>query len=149
MSLPRGLGEKKLLREVSKLLDCHGAAALPKRAIQFGSRIAKATGTSGGRSKATDVSTNLLHFIWSNIIKPKFPFLKFALKCLDTLAISTRPPRGGHLITASQCIVNLWQMLQVFFPTFSTDHAHRNMGRPGHTARRTYVEQHLPCTSLS
>ena len=63
MSLPRGTGEKKLLREVSKLLNCHNAAVLPKRAIQFGSRIAKATGTSGGRGKATDVSKNLFHFI--------------------------------------------------------------------------------------
>ena len=63
MSLPRGLGEKKLLREVSKLLDCHNAAVLPKRAIQFGSHVAKATGTSGGHGKAADVSKNLLHFI--------------------------------------------------------------------------------------
>ena len=43
------MGEKRLLREVAVLLGCHGAAQLPKRAIQFGSRIAKLSGASGGR----------------------------------------------------------------------------------------------------
>ncbi|KAK9276100.1 hypothetical protein L1049_005631 [Liquidambar formosana] len=38
---PSGTGDKKILREVAHLLGLHGAAVLPKRAIQFGSRIAR------------------------------------------------------------------------------------------------------------
>ncbi|KAG7032257.1 Asparagine synthetase domain-containing protein 1 [Cucurbita argyrosperma subsp. argyrosperma] len=38
---PAGTGDKKILREVAKLLGLHEAGALPKRAIQFGSRIAR------------------------------------------------------------------------------------------------------------
>ncbi|XP_057494290.1 uncharacterized protein LOC130779615 isoform X2 [Actinidia eriantha] len=38
---PSGKGDKKILRQVAKLLGLHEAAVLPKRAIQFGSRIAR------------------------------------------------------------------------------------------------------------
>ncbi|KAG6493418.1 hypothetical protein ZIOFF_048401 [Zingiber officinale] len=38
---PVGIGDKKILREVSRLLGLEQAAAMPKRAIQFGSRIAR------------------------------------------------------------------------------------------------------------
>ncbi|XP_016451119.1 uncharacterized protein LOC107775846 [Nicotiana tabacum] len=38
---PIGIGDKKILREVAHLLGLSEAAALPKRAIQFGSRIAR------------------------------------------------------------------------------------------------------------
>ncbi|XP_016435480.1 uncharacterized protein LOC107761729 isoform X3 [Nicotiana tabacum] len=38
---PIGIGDKKILREVAYLLGLSEAAALPKRAIQFGSRIAR------------------------------------------------------------------------------------------------------------
>lgn len=38
---PSGIGDKKILREVAKLLGLYEAADLPKRAIQFGSRIAR------------------------------------------------------------------------------------------------------------
>lgn len=38
---PVGRGDKKILREVARLLGLGGAAILPKRAIQFGSRIAR------------------------------------------------------------------------------------------------------------
>ncbi|PKI44422.1 hypothetical protein CRG98_035154 [Punica granatum] len=38
---PSGRGDKKILREVAKLLGLSEASILPKRAIQFGSRIAR------------------------------------------------------------------------------------------------------------
>ncbi|RYR17810.1 hypothetical protein Ahy_B03g062488 isoform A [Arachis hypogaea] len=38
---PSGLGDKRILREVAGLLGLNEAAILPKRAIQFGSRIAR------------------------------------------------------------------------------------------------------------
>ncbi|KAL9246323.1 hypothetical protein vseg_019871 [Gypsophila vaccaria] len=38
---PSGTGDKKILREVARLLGLHEAASHPKRAIQFGSRIAQ------------------------------------------------------------------------------------------------------------
>ncbi|KAL9252710.1 LRR receptor-like serine/threonine-protein kinase RPK2-like protein [Drosera capensis] len=40
LNQPTGTGDKKILREVARLLVLHDAAALPKTAIQFGSRIA-------------------------------------------------------------------------------------------------------------
>ncbi|TYH96556.1 hypothetical protein ES332_A12G185200v1 [Gossypium tomentosum] len=38
---PSGKGDKKILREVAHMLGLHNAAILPKRSIQFGSRIAR------------------------------------------------------------------------------------------------------------
>ncbi|XP_064386647.1 asparagine synthetase domain-containing protein 1-like isoform X2 [Halichondria panicea] len=60
LSLPRGQGEKRLLREVAHLLGCHGAGRLPKRAIQFGSRMAKMSGTSNNREQGSSVTGRLL-----------------------------------------------------------------------------------------
>lgn len=41
LNQPSGKGDKKILREVAQLLGLHEASSLPKRAIQFGSRIAR------------------------------------------------------------------------------------------------------------
>ncbi|KAL3699321.1 hypothetical protein R1sor_017343 [Riccia sorocarpa] len=41
MEEPAGYGEKKILRQVARLLGLYNASSLPKRAIQFGSRIAR------------------------------------------------------------------------------------------------------------
>ncbi|KAI4328557.1 hypothetical protein L6164_020901 [Bauhinia variegata] len=38
---PTGIGDKKILRKVAQLLGLYEAAVLPKRVIQFGSRIAR------------------------------------------------------------------------------------------------------------
>lgn len=58
---PRGAAEKSVLRDVAVTLRLHHCAALPKRAIQFGSRLAKqlnkreafATGSSTGKIKGS------------------------------------------------------------------------------------------------
>lgn len=54
LSQPRGVGEKRLLRDVAAALHCHTSAALPKRAIQFGSRMAKLAGSSNNREHGGD-----------------------------------------------------------------------------------------------
>ena len=55
--LPRGIGEKVILRGVAYLLGLRDAAVYPKRAIQFGSRIAKA---EGKKEKGGDVCKRLI-----------------------------------------------------------------------------------------
>ena len=51
--MPCGLGDKLILRLVAKKLNLKNAAHFPKRAFQFGSRIAN------GRENAKDLSNRL------------------------------------------------------------------------------------------
>ncbi|KAJ8577994.1 hypothetical protein ON010_g1218 [Phytophthora cinnamomi] len=47
--LPRGVGDKRVLRLVARCLGLRSCAGLAKRAIQFGSRIAKVSNTGSNR----------------------------------------------------------------------------------------------------
>jgi len=58
LRLPRGVGEKLLLRACATKCGLHSTARLAKRAIQFGSRIAKC---ENRKEKGSDVCDRLHH----------------------------------------------------------------------------------------
>nr|VDD38356.1 unnamed protein product [Brassica oleracea] len=61
---PSGTGDKKILRQVAKLLGLHEVAKMPKRAIQFGSRIARESNRKnfGSNRAANQASAGSLRF---------------------------------------------------------------------------------------
>ena len=60
MTQPRGQGEKYLLCEVATILGCPKIAGIPKRSFQFGSRIAKLSGSAGGKEGGNDLCDRLI-----------------------------------------------------------------------------------------
>ncbi|CAF2090534.1 unnamed protein product [Brassica napus] len=61
---PSGKGDKKILRQVAKLLGLHEVAKMPKRAIQFGSRIARESNRKnfGSNRAANQASAGSVRF---------------------------------------------------------------------------------------
>jgi len=65
LSTPRGDGDKRVLRDCARLLGLAGCAAFPKRAIQFGTRIARQSNvhTFGSNSRANKLNAGSRHVV--------------------------------------------------------------------------------------
>ena len=57
LRLPDGVGDKRIIREVSRRIGLSGAAGLPKRAIQFGSRSSKCFKCNSDGNAHVDTAT--------------------------------------------------------------------------------------------
>ncbi|XP_027099775.1 uncharacterized protein [Coffea arabica] len=73
LNQPNGIGDKKILREVAQLLGLSGAAVLPKRAIQFGTRIARESNRKnfGSNRAANQASAGSVDIYGSSNFLPK------------------------------------------------------------------------------
>lgn len=60
LAAPRGVGDKKILRLIGRHLGLHQCTHLAKRAIQFGSRIAKQTNKYANKSNRSARGTDIL-----------------------------------------------------------------------------------------
>ena len=67
LRLPDGVGDKRIIRAVSRMIGLPGAASVPKRAIQFGSRSSKLFKCNG--SGAIDVAQAAVRT--ADPVKPK------------------------------------------------------------------------------
>eukprot|EP00002_Diphylleia_rotans_P023428 TRINITY_DN4608_c0_g1_i1.p1 TRINITY_DN4608_c0_g1~~TRINITY_DN4608_c0_g1_i1.p1 ORF type:complete len:631 (-),score=88.13 TRINITY_DN4608_c0_g1_i1:255-2147(-) len=79
LSKPRGVGDKALLRAVGRELGLDRPTKAPKRAIQFGSRIAKQYTKTTGDVSIDHVQLKMEHVV--NLPKQKKPYVR-------------RPPKG-------------------------------------------------------
>ncbi|XP_047967075.1 asparagine synthetase domain-containing protein 1 isoform X3 [Salvia hispanica] len=76
---PSGVGDKKILREVARLLGLDEVALLPKRAIQFGSRIARESNRKnfGSNRAANQASAGSVaihrHHQTETVLMPELP----------------------------------------------------------------------------
>ncbi|KNA12864.1 hypothetical protein SOVF_122220 isoform B [Spinacia oleracea] len=94
LTQPSGTGDKKILREVARLLGLHEAATQPKRAIQFGSRIAQESNRKNfGSNRAANQASAGSVVIYKS---PKLPqYLFEAGFCRDGKVVEVTQP--GHV----------------------------------------------------
>ena len=61
LSLPQGEGDKLILRKVARMIGVNECSSLVKRAIQFGSRIAKVSDKNrfGSQRQATGAAKHI------------------------------------------------------------------------------------------
>ncbi|KAL0889558.1 hypothetical protein Bca101_013541 [Brassica carinata] len=95
---PSGKGDKKILRQVAKLLGLHEVAKMPKRAIQFGSRIAResnrknfgsnrAANQASAVSYACDIIIIFVEEPWVKIGKPLLLASQFLVQFIKLLCL--------------------------------------------------------------
>lgn len=71
MNQPQGIGDKLILRRVAKMIGVHECSSLVKRAIQFGSRIAKVSDKSrfGSQRQATGQAKHITSNLRDNCLR--------------------------------------------------------------------------------